>query len=79
MAFNDLLEITKDINLTGWILNMIELNSELINAMRKFKEVFGDTAPLKELPQNLSNEELIEAIQKSIEQNVNLLPKRFEY
>lgn len=58
---------------------MIEMNNELINAMRKFKEVFGDIVPLRELPQNITNENLLEAINASIEQNVNLLPERFGY
>ena len=56
---------------------MIEMNNELITAMRRFKEVFGDIVPLRELPQDISNEDLIAAINDSIEQNCDLLPERF--
>lgn len=58
---------------------MIEINNELMCAMRKFKEVFGDIVPLRQLPQCTTNENVIEAINSSIEQNINLLPKRFGY
>ena len=58
---------------------MIEMNNELITAMRRFKEVFGDIVPLRELPQDISNEDLIAAINDSIEQNCDLLHKRFGF
>ena len=58
---------------------MIEMNNELITAMRRFQEVFGDIVPLRELPQNVSNEDLIAAINDSIEQNRDLLPERFGF
>ena len=58
---------------------MIEMNNELITAMRRFKEVFGDIVPLRELPQDISNEDLIAAINDSIEQNCDLLPERFGF
>ena len=58
---------------------MIELNSELISALRKFKRKFGDIVPLRELPQTISNADLIKAISDSISQNRNLLPERFNY
>jgi len=51
----------------------------LITAMRKFKEVFGDVVPLRELPQDTTNEDLIAAINDSIEQNCDLLPERFGF
>jgi len=47
--------------------------------MRKFKEVFGDVVPLRELPQDTTNEDLIAAINDSIEQNCDLLPERFGF
>ena len=58
---------------------MIEINNELITAMRRFKEVFGDIVPLRELPQDISNEDLIAAINDSIEQNCDLFPERFGF
>lgn len=58
---------------------MIEMNNELIAVMRKFKEVLGDIVPLRELPQSASNEEVISAINESIEKKVNILPERFGY
>lgn len=58
---------------------MIEMNNELITAMRKFKEVFGDVVPLRELPQDTTNEDLMAAINDSIEQNCDLLPERFGF
>mgnify|MGYP003495969698 CR=1 FL=1 len=51
---------------------MIEINNELITAMRRFKEMFGEIVPLRELPQNVTNEDLIAAINDSIEQNRDL-------
>lgn len=58
---------------------MIEMNNELITAMRKFKEVFGDIVPLRELPQDIANGDLIAAINDSIEQNCDLLSERFGF
>ena len=58
---------------------MIEINNELITSMRKFKEVFGEIIPLRELPHNIANEDLIAAINDSIAQNCNLLPERFGF
>ena len=58
---------------------MIEMNNELIDAMRKFKEVFGDIVPLRELPQCTTNEEVIIAINESIKKQVNILPVCFGY
>lgn len=58
---------------------MIEVNNKLITAMQRFKEVFGEIVPLRELPQNVSNEDLIAAINDSIEKNCDLLPERFGF
>lgn len=60
-------------------MNVIEINNELVSAMRKFEEVFGDVVPLRELPQNISNEEIISVINESIEKKVNKLPTLFDY
>ena len=60
-------------------MKIIFFNNELITSMRKFKEVFGDTVPLRELPHNIANEDLIAAINDSIAQNCNLLPERFGF
>lgn len=58
---------------------MIEMTNDLITAMRKFKEIFGDVVPLRELPQAASTDDVIEAIQESIEKKTNLLPSKFGY
>ena len=59
--------------------NMIEMNDELIIAMRRFKEEFGDIVPVREMPANVTNENLIYAINDSIEQKTNILPERLGY
>ena len=43
------------------------------------KEGNIDIVPLRELPQSVTTEELIEAIKLSIEKNENILPKKFGY
>lgn len=58
---------------------MIEMNNDLIIAMRKFKELFGDVVPLREFPQNVSNADVIQAINASIEAGTNMLPEKFGY
>lgn len=58
---------------------MIEMTSDLIIAMRKFKETFGDIVPLRELPSTVTTDELINVIMNSIEKNTNLLPSYFGY
>lgn len=58
---------------------MVVVNEELIFAMRKFKEEFGDIVPLREIPAGVSVGELICAIYDSVEQKTNLLPDRFGF
>ena len=58
---------------------MIELNEELINAMKLFNKRLGDVVPLREIPQRVTNEELLDAINYSIMNNHNILPERFGY
>ena len=50
---------------------MIEMNSQLIETMKKFKETFGDIVPLREIQQGTDNEMLIAVIEESITQNKN--------
>ena len=58
---------------------MIEMNNELITAMRKFKDVFGDIVPLRELRADTTNEDIIKVVNESLSANKNLLPERFGY
>lgn len=58
---------------------MIIMDNELIVAMHKFQEVFGDIVPLRELPQTVSNKEVIDAINDSIKKQINVLPERFSF
>ena len=58
---------------------MIEMNNELITAMRKFKDVFGDIVPLRELTADTTNEDIIKVVNESLSANKNLLPERFGY
>ena len=57
----------------------MEITNELIICLKKFKEVFGDVAPLRELPSTVTEKDLIEAIKKSIKEGENLLPHLFRY
>lgn len=52
----------------------IELSIELQEAMRKFHDTFGDIVPLRQIP-TTSEEEILVAIEKSLEANRNLLPE----
>lgn len=58
---------------------MIELTKELMTAIQRFREHFGDIVPLREIPGSVSTAELIEAINGSIQKNSNLLPTVFGY
>ena len=53
---------------------MVELTKELLGAIQRFREHFGDMVPLREIPGKASAEELIDAIDRSIRKNQNLLP-----
>jgi len=53
-------------------------NEELLYWFRLYKETFGEPVPLAELG-NRENDELIEAIKKSVEENKNLLPEIFGF
>lgn len=58
---------------------MVELTKDVLNAMQRFREHFGDMVPLRELPGRASAAELIDAIDRSIKKNQNLLPAIFGY
>lgn len=57
---------------------MVELTDELIGYMRKFQEQFGDIVPLRELPQSITVEQLIEVIKKSLACKENKIAEFFQ-
>jgi hypothetical protein len=58
---------------------LIELNEELTNAMKLFNKKLGKVIPLREIPPEVTNDELMDAINYSITNNQNILPERFGY
>jgi len=58
---------------------MVDMTNDLLTYLRAFQKHFGDIVPLRELPQSVTTEELIEAIKLSIEKNENILPQKFGY
>ena len=58
---------------------MLDFNDELKEYMLLFKEKFNDIVPLRQISNGVTNEQLIEAIKKSLDANENLLPKVFGY
>lgn len=58
---------------------MIEFTKELLHAMQRFREQFGDIVPLQEIPPSASTKDVIDAIGQSIRKNQNLLPTIFGY
>ena len=50
-----------------------------MDALKKFKQHFGDVVPLREIPASVSTNELLDAINKSIKTNRNSLPGIFGY
>lgn len=58
---------------------MIEFNDEMKKYMLLFKETFNDIVPLRQISTAVTNEQLIDAIKRSIEQNKNLLPQIFGF
>lgn len=57
----------------------VELTKDVMNAIQRFREHFGDIVPLQEIPGRTSAAELIDAIDRSIGKNQNLLPAIFGY
>lgn len=55
------------------------MNDNLIFAMQEFKKVFGDIVSLRELPQSISNQDIIETVHESIKKGINEFPMRFGY
>ena len=58
---------------------MIKFTDELKEYMMKYKEHFDDIVPLRQISNAVTNEQLISAIKKSIEEDTNLLPEIFGY
>ena len=58
---------------------MVDMTNDLLTHLRAFQKHFGDIVPLRELPQSVTTEALIDAIKLSIEKNKNILPQRFGY
>ena len=58
---------------------MIDITNDLVIYLKAFQKQFGDVVPLRELPQSITTEELIEAIKLSIEKGENILPQKFGY
>lgn len=58
---------------------MVDMTNDLLTYLRTFQKQFGDIVPLRELPQSVTTEELIEAIKLSIEKGENILPEKFGY
>ena len=57
----------------------MKLSKELIDNMKEFKKKFNDVVPLTQIPSSVTEEELICAIRRSIEEGKNLLPDIFGY
>ena len=58
---------------------MIIFTDELKEYMQLYKNHFNDIVPLRQISNAVTNEQLIVAIKKSIEENKNLLPEIFGY
>ncbi|MDD3068119.1 MAG: hypothetical protein WCQ65_11905 [Fermentimonas sp.] len=58
---------------------MVEINDELIEYMMIFKKEFHDIVPMRQISTAVTNEQLIDAIKKSLVAKKNLLPEIFGY
>lgn len=58
---------------------MINFDDEIREHMLLFKKQFNDIVPLRQISTAVTNEQLIDAIKKSLEVNENLLPEIFGY
>lgn len=58
---------------------MITFNDELKRKMLDFKRRFDDIVPLRQISPSVTNEQLISAIDQSIENGENMLPQIFGY
>ena len=55
------------------------VNDELRYWMKEYKKQFGDIVPLMQIRSSVTNEHLIESIQKCLNDNVDYLPKIYGY
>jgi hypothetical protein len=58
---------------------MIILNDEIKQWIKKFEEKFDDIVPIRQISGLTTNKQIIDAIEKSIKENQNLLPTIFNY
>ena len=58
---------------------MITFDDDLKKWFKLFHEQFNDGVPLRVIPEDVDNEQLIDAIKRSIEAKKNLLPVIFGY
>ena len=58
---------------------MIQFTEELKEKMLLFKKTFNDVVPLRQISSGVTNEQLINAIDKSVESKKNRLPEIFGY
>jgi len=58
---------------------MIQFTEELKEKMLLFKKTFNDAVPLRQISSGVTNGQLIDAIDKSVESKKNLLPEIFGY
>ncbi|MFR7360424.1 MAG: hypothetical protein ACLUTV_15850 [Dorea longicatena] len=58
---------------------MIIFDAEMKEKMMIFSEVFDDIVPLRQISTAVTNEQLIDAIDRSIAAKKNLLPEIFGY
>ena len=58
---------------------MIAFDKEMRKWFRLFHDQFHDIVPLRQISGHVTNEQLIDAIKRSIEAKKNLLPEIFGY
>lgn len=58
---------------------MIVYDERIKEKMLLFKKTFNDVVPLRQISDAVTNEQLIDAIEKSIAAKENLLPEIFGY
>jgi len=58
---------------------MITFDAEMEKWMELFRDRFHDIVPLMQISPSVTNEQIIDAIEKSIEAGENLLPVIFGY
>lgn len=53
---------------------MLVVDKDLHEYMKQFQKEFNDIVPLRELPANISSEEIIDAIKICLDKKENFLP-----